>query len=141
MICLASRICQARRAAGLSQAKLAGQVGVQRTAVGQWERANGSRPSTEHMVQIAVVCGVAFEWLATGRGAKWPTGATSEISALQLNYYAHDELEERLLLALRKIPYGTRIPLVAFVEAMSIQPSGQGRDRHSQAEDDNPLAL
>jgi len=123
MLSLASRICQARRSTGLSQAKLAARVGVQRTAVGQWERSNGCRPNTEHMIQVASVCGVAFEWLATGRGPKWPNGTQEEVSALQLNYYAHDELEERLLLALRQIPYRERIPLVALVEAIAVRPS------------------
>lgn len=127
MISLANRICQARRGAGLSQAKLAIQIGVQRTAVGQWERRNGCRPNTEHMIQLASICGVAFEWLATGRGPKWPKGHEGETPALQLNYYAHDELEERLLLALRHIPSRERIPLVALVEAIAMRPT-QKRD-------------
>jgi transcriptional regulator with XRE-family HTH domain len=131
MLSLASRICQARRSAGLSQAKLAARIGVQRTAVGQWERRNGSHPNTEHMIQVASICGVAFEWLATGRGAKWADGSIEEVSALQLNYYAHDELEERLLLALRQLPYRERIPLVALVEAISLRPVEPGDDSRS----------
>lgn len=93
------------------------------------------------MIQIAIICGVSFEWLATGRGPKWPNGEASETPALQLNYYAHDELEERLLLALRKMPYSTRIPLVAFIEAMSALPGDKDRERYRGADDDNPLAL
>lgn len=133
MLSLASRICQARRNAGLSQAKLAARIGVQRTAVGQWERRNGCHPNTEHMIQVASICGVAFEWLATGRGPKWADGHTEEVSALQLNYYAHDELEERLLLALRQIPYRERIPLVTLAEAISLRPVEPGDDSRGLA--------
>ncbi|MFX8735760.1 helix-turn-helix transcriptional regulator, partial [Acinetobacter baumannii] len=62
------RIRLARRHAGLSQAALAAAVGVQRSAVSHWETAQGKSPSTEHMRQVALVTGVQFEWLATGRG-------------------------------------------------------------------------
>lgn len=141
VISLASRICQARRDAGLSQAKLAAKIGVQRTAVGQWERRNGCRPNTEHMIQVASICNVAFEWLATGRGPKWSKGQEGETPALQLNYYAHDELEERLLLAVRHIPSAQRIPLVALVEAIAMWPTATGPGADAKAADGGPLAL
>lgn len=94
-------------------------MGVQRTAVGQWERANGTHPTSENMIKIATICGVSFEWLATGRGPKWLNPQQQEAPALSLNYYAHDELEERLLAALRAIPYQARIPFVTLLEAIA----------------------
>jgi transcriptional regulator with XRE-family HTH domain len=62
------RIRLARRHAGLSQAALAAAVGVQRSAVSHWEATNGKHPSVTHMRELAMACGVQFEWLATGRG-------------------------------------------------------------------------
>ena len=63
------RIRLARRHAGLSQASLGAAVGVQRSAVGHWEAARGKFPSVAHLREIALVTGVQFEWLATGRGS------------------------------------------------------------------------
>ena len=62
------RIRLARSHAGLSQAALATAVGVQRSAVSHWEANNGKHPSVTHMREMAMACGVQFEWLATGRG-------------------------------------------------------------------------
>ncbi len=130
---LASRIRQARRIASLSQSKLAAGIGVNRSAVAQWERKGGSIPTTDHMIKIATLCGVAFEWLATGRGPKWLSGTDDpeQEQALRLDYYAHDELEERLLLAFRNIPYRERIPFVEFLHAFSERPGHERRGRHA----------
>lgn len=121
---LANRIRQARRMASLSQSRLAAGIGVNRSAVAQWERKGGSIPTTEHMIEIAMLCGVAFEWLATGRGPKWVGGGPDpqQEQALRLDYYAHDELEERLLLAFRDLPYRERIPFVEFLQAFAERP-------------------
>lgn len=44
-------------------------MGVSRGAVAQWEMEKGTAPSVVNLSQLAVRTGVAFEWLATGRGA------------------------------------------------------------------------
>jgi transcriptional regulator with XRE-family HTH domain len=62
------RIRLARRHAGLSQAALASAIGVQRSAVSHWETNNSKHPKVTHMREVALACGVQFEWLATGRG-------------------------------------------------------------------------
>ena len=62
------RIRLARRALGMSQTQLAQAVGVQRSAVSHWEAPLGKNPSVSHMREIALVTGIQFEWLATGRG-------------------------------------------------------------------------
>lgn len=129
---LASRIRQTRRGASLSQSKLADGIGVNRSAVAQWERKAGSIPTTDHMMKIATLCGVAFEWLATGRGPRWLGMDTEPDQALRLDYYAHDELEERLLLAFRNIPYRERIPFVEFLRAFSERPDPDRRGRHPE---------
>lgn len=120
---LFNRIRQARRSACMSQAELAMAVGVARSAVAQWERKDGARPTTDNMVKIAMTTAVSFEWLATGRGGRWLSGSDEDIEletpAMVLNFYAQCGLEERLLLAFRSLPNPEQQPLVDFVEAMT----------------------
>lgn len=118
---LFNRIRQARRAASLSQLELAGMVGVARSAVAQWERKDGARPTTDNMAKIAMATSVSFEWLATGRGNRWLSGDApgTETPAMMLNFYAQCGLEERLLLAFRSLPNPEQQPLVDFVEAIT----------------------
>ncbi|HLU13219.1 MAG TPA: helix-turn-helix transcriptional regulator [Arenimonas sp.] len=117
---LFSRIRQARLGASMSQSELAFAVGVARSAVAQWERRDGARPTTEHLSKIALATSVSFEWLATGRGQRWLGGDPSgETPAVILNFYAQCGLEERLLLAFRSLPNPKQEPLVDFVEALT----------------------
>ena len=53
------RIRLARRHAGMSQARLAEAIGVQRSAVSHWESPQGKNPSVDHLRQVAMVAGVA----------------------------------------------------------------------------------
>jgi transcriptional regulator with XRE-family HTH domain len=62
------RIRFARRRTGLTQAGLAKALGVQRSAVSNWESARGSRPSATNMIALARAAAVSVEWLTTGRG-------------------------------------------------------------------------
>lgn len=115
----AVRVRQARRFASLSQAGLAARVGVARSAVAQWERrCGGSRPTGTNLAKIALTTGVNYEWLATARGKMLPHAEGNETATLVLNFYAHDELEERLLTAFRGVPYRERQPFVEFIEAV-----------------------
>lgn len=120
----ALRARQSRRRIGLSQAALAAQVGVARSAVAQWERLRGgTRPGNENLARLAVVTGVSLEWLSTGRG-RMTVDAADEVPALLLSHYAHDELEERLLLALRDVHTLERRVIVDFLEALAAQRRG-----------------
>ncbi len=113
------RIRQARRNATLSQTALANIVGVNRSAVAQWERPGGSRPTAGNLSKIAVATSIHFEWLATGRGrmtVKCDGGEGAEAPALLLKFYAHDEIEERALFALRKLDRGTSVAIVEMAE-------------------------
>jgi len=112
------RVRQCRSAAGLSQAQLASQVGVRRSAVAQWEQAGGTSPSVGHLAQVAVATGVCFEWLATGRGAMRPSGAEFE-SAAQTCDFAKDALENRLLDSIRRLSQRNREMACRIVELMS----------------------
>jgi transcriptional regulator with XRE-family HTH domain len=111
---LPDRVRHARRRAGLSQTVLAAQLGVVPSAVAQWEARNGTTPTVAHLGSIASATGVAFEWLATGRGAM--RGAVSETPALEASMFAHDATEERLLIALRRLSPRRREALVEWLE-------------------------
>lgn len=121
---LALRIRQSRRSRALSQAALAARIGVARSAVAQWERANGSRPTTEHLEQIALETLTSYEWLATGRGAMALPSSDGDTPALLLDVYAHDELEERPLNGFRCMSYLERSRLVELLEALTRRTSG-----------------
>jgi len=114
----AARIKQARKDSGFSQAALASRLGVDRSAVAQWERKDGAKPTTDNMGKIAMATAVSFEWLATGRGGRW-IGGDEETPAMMLNFYAQCGLEERLLVAFRTLRSLEQQPLVDFVEAMT----------------------
>ena len=121
MSALSLRVRKSRATVGLSQSELAARVGVKRSAVTQWEHPAGTKPSVDHMIHIALETGVAFEWLATGRGNRWLSGDTPghETPAMMLNFYAQCGLEERLLVAFRSLPNPEQQPLVDFVEAIT----------------------
>ncbi|UZW62201.1 helix-turn-helix transcriptional regulator [Lysobacter enzymogenes] len=65
---MATRIRMARQRSGLTQHQLADRMQVTRGAVANWEISVRSKPSLSHLMRLAVVLEVSFEWLATGRG-------------------------------------------------------------------------
>lgn len=65
-----ARIREARRRVGVSQEEFALRLGVSRGAVAQWEMDGGTSPTVKNLEQIALQSGMAFEWIATGRGPK-----------------------------------------------------------------------
>ena len=65
-----ARVKQARKAAGISQSKLAQVLGITRSACSQWESPQGTAPRRERLEQLANLLGVSYEWLATGRKTK-----------------------------------------------------------------------
>lgn len=102
---LRDRIRNARLSSGLSQAALAEKIGVQRSAVAQWEMLNGSSPTVENLGKIAIITSVRFEWLATGRGYRTLTDMEDHSleQEVQLMYVAGNDREIRTLVALRKL--------------------------------------
>jgi transcriptional regulator with XRE-family HTH domain len=65
---LASRIRRARKLLGLSQAELSRSMKVHRSCVGHWEGLHNANPGPDRLAELAVVLGVSYEWLGTGRG-------------------------------------------------------------------------
>ena len=94
---------------------MAKQVGVVPSAVAQWEGSSKTSPTVEHLMRIAQSCNVAFEWLATGRGETLVVD--SEVPAVDPVTIAQDMLEERLLIAFRKVAAKKREALVSWLEA------------------------
>lgn len=117
-----NRIRLARRFSGLSQARLAQAVGVQRSAVSHWEASNGKDPTVAHMREIAVVTGVQFEWLATGRGSM---NLSKEVQldsiATARALLVEDALELRLLHAFREVSTRAQLSFVEIVEHLAVQ--------------------
>lgn len=101
------RIRRARTQARLSQAALAKRLGINRSAVSQWECAQGTCPSVEHLVGIATATGVCFEWLATGRGASRPESGQFD-TAVVIEDFARDEIESQVLAGFRSAPLRKR---------------------------------
>jgi transcriptional regulator with XRE-family HTH domain len=112
-----ARIRRARLNAKLTQAMLATQLHVRRSAVSHWESIAGNRPTATNLAEIAVVTGVRHEWLATGRGPMC-IGEQDQASALVLSEFAQDDLESRLLQALRRLPMRRRQLIVDLVEGL-----------------------
>jgi transcriptional regulator with XRE-family HTH domain len=124
------RIRLARRHRGLSQAALGAAVGVQRSAVGHWEAARGKYPSVAHLREIAMVTGVQFEWLATGRGTMSLSADTALDSVAAADaLLVDDPLELRLLVAFREAPTRSKAPLVEVVEQLAQLRTGRGRGK------------
>lgn len=65
---MATRIRVARKRAGITQHQLSERMYVTRGAVANWEINARPKPSLAHLVRLALVLDVSFEWLATGRG-------------------------------------------------------------------------
>jgi transcriptional regulator with XRE-family HTH domain len=124
-----SRIRLARRHAGMSQLQLAGLIGVQRSAVSHWESTQAKNPSVEHLRQLAVVTGVQFEWLVTGRGGMALSNEMRMDSVPTADALLIDEpIELRLLHAFRDVSAQSRVSLVDIIEQLASQRTGRSRD-------------
>ena len=126
------RIRLARRATGLSQSQLAQAVGVQRSAVSHWEAPMGKNPSVSHLRQIALVTGIQFEWLATGRG-EMPLSREMQLDSIATAdaLLVEDPLEFRLIEAFRVAPLRTRLSLLEVMEELATQRTGRSNARRN----------
>jgi Predicted transcriptional regulators len=111
---LSVRIRTARLRAGMTQSELAQHLGVSRTAVVNWESGtNRARPSGERLEEICRLTGVAWEWLATGRGQ----AALSDENQLAVDAeLVDDPIERRLLQAFRSRDAVVRQAVLTLLE-------------------------
>jgi len=128
------RIRLARRVSRLSQSQLAQAVGVQRSAVSHWEAPMGKNPSVSHLRQIALVTGIQFEWLATGRG-EMPLSREVQLDSIATAdaLLIEDPLEFRLVEAFRAAPLRTRLSLLEVMEELATQRTGRSSARRNAA--------
>lgn len=116
---LSGRIRKARVASGMSQRELARRLGVTRGAVANWECSQPSAPTSERLQHLAHATGVAFEWLATGRGVAAHQSSPDHIPAADMEY-VEDPMELRLLRCFRAAPQRHHHRIVASLEARYI---------------------
>lgn len=123
MTSIHDRIRLARRHARITQAELAKAVGVQRSAVAQWESANGVRPTMENQIKIATIASMRLEWLATGRGKMAMSEAEHSddpLTDLQLSEFALSDDEQRILRAFRSMDRRSVKAVVALAESLIV---------------------
>jgi transcriptional regulator with XRE-family HTH domain len=114
-----ARIRMARRHVRLSQEALAKAVGVRRSAVSHWEAPLGKVPTVTNLCKIAEVTAVQFEWLATGRGTMALTREV-ELDSVETAFAVliEDQLEVRMIQAIRSIPLDSRMSLLELAEQL-----------------------
>lgn len=115
---LGVRIRIARRQASMTQMQLAERLKVGRSAVGNWESATDISPASVRLREIALVTGVSYEWLATGRGE--PSAHELERPAVDAEL-VYDATERRLLSAFRACKAVTRQAVLQMVEIQATQ--------------------
>jgi transcriptional regulator with XRE-family HTH domain len=94
------RIAEARRAAGLTQAALAGAVGVSRSAVAQWETGRAGQVRA-NLARLAAALSVPAAWLLEGgqpRGGRADAAAENATEMALLRLYRACSDEDRALL-------------------------------------------
>ena len=94
---LYERIREARSLTRLTQEALAGELGVSRSAIAQWEMAEGTAPSVENLIRLAQRSGLHFEYLATGRGDRSFGPAKAVLNELPPSYQHLSEQQRQLL--------------------------------------------
>ena len=121
---IGDRIRVAREAAAISKSELARRIGVHPSACIQWESQEGTYPKLEHLIQLAIIFDVRFEWLATGRGEMQYSAAARD----ERPSYGTPELrlksdEQRLLSIYRGLPPRRRKSFFELLDALA----GEGK--------------
>lgn len=88
------RLCEARKAANLSQSELARRLGVTPSAVSQWESGMTKDIHSEFIFAIADMTGFSARWLATGVGIKMRASLEGGRWRKILEFLTEEELVE-----------------------------------------------
>jgi Predicted transcriptional regulators len=114
-----ARVRQARKAAGISQSRLAKFLGVTRSACSQWESTQGTAPRRERLEQLASLLGVSYEWLATGKKSKEERGVfVVKEGAVPSYRTAMTTDQEELLKLYNVLSIKKRIALLEFLRSL-----------------------
>lgn len=110
------RIKETRVALGWSQADLARRMFVTQPSVAAWESGRKA-PHTKNLMRLAMLLGVSFEWLTTGRGDMHPS------TPLNAREIPTDEWmlpeERRLLSSFSSLKPKQREALLGFLESLA----------------------
>ena len=112
---LYERIRHARNLTGLTQGLLAAELGISRSAVAQWEMADGTAPSVEHLIALAKRSGLAFEYLATGRGEA-TFGPPELVTEEEPSYYPLSDEQKQLLAGFEQLRPRQRSGLIELIQ-------------------------
>ena len=113
-----ARVRQARKAAGISQTRLAKLLGVTRSACSQWELTQGTAPRRDRLEQLANVLGVSYEWLATGKKSKEERGTFGVKEGTPPYRTAITADQEELLKLYNALSVKKRIALLEFLRSL-----------------------
>jgi transcriptional regulator with XRE-family HTH domain len=127
---MADRIRLARRAAKMTQAKLAETTGVSPSAVAQWEHPNGTHPNLARLRKIAALTSAPFVWLALGEGPPFKSNVEEPAAALVPSAFAQDLEEENLLREFRLLSPQAKHSVVCLVEELATHGKRRRVDRH-----------
>jgi transcriptional regulator with XRE-family HTH domain len=125
---LYQRVREARKLTGLSQEQLAGEIGVSRGALAQWEMVDGTSPSVENLIVLAQRSGMAFEYLSTGRGSKIHGKPMLSVMDEQSDYQNLSQQQKRLLVAFEGLTPKQRSGLLDFLDSLlpGLHPRARG---------------
>lgn len=109
------RIKEARKALGWSQADLARRMFVSQPSVAAWELGRKA-PHMKNMARLAMLLGVSFEWLTTGRGKMHPSTKLSAREPVPDDWILPEE--RRLLGIYSRLKPKQRTALLGFLESL-----------------------
>ena len=109
------RIKEARKALGWSQADLARRMFVTQPSVAAWESGRKA-PHMKNLARLAMLLGVSFEWLSTGRGETHPS-TTLAARETAIDEWMRPE-ERRLLSTFSDLKPKQRAALLGFLETL-----------------------
>ena len=110
------RIKKARTALGWSQADLARRMFVTQPSVAAWESGRKA-PHTKNLARLAMLLGVSFEWLSTGRGEVHPSTALAAREPATDGWMRPEE--RRLLSTFSSLRPNQRKALLGFLESLA----------------------
>lgn len=128
---LATRIRRARNHVGMSQAELARRLGVHRSCVGHWEGVSKANPGHDRLAELARLCVVSYEWLATGRGNMMLGHNPADDIPTAFGKLVDDPTALRLLRAWDAMSSRSRNALLELAEELS----ALRKPKHARVED------